>query len=57
MMKFLALLALMTFATVLTASVVVFDEPPAFIGYILGAFTGSGWSGIIALWLRRCERG
>ena len=28
MMKYLALLALMTFATTLTASLVVFEEPP-----------------------------
>ncbi|MBR1645213.1 MAG: hypothetical protein IJ774_05795 [Selenomonadaceae bacterium] len=57
MMKYLALLALMTFATTLTASLVVFEEPPAFIAYTFGAFTGAGWIGIIALWMRRCERG
>ena len=57
MTKYLALLALMTFATTLTASLVVFDEPPAFIAYTFGAFTGAGWIGIIALWTRRCDRG
>ena len=56
MVKFFGLIVLMAFATTLTASVVVFDEPPAFIGYILGAFTGAGWIGIITLWLRRCDR-
>lgn len=56
MTKYLALVALMTFATALFASLIIFDEPPAIFAFTFGAFTGAGWIGIIALWVRRCER-
>ena len=54
MIKFLALVVLMIFGTVLFSSIVILEEPPAFIGYAFGIVVGLGW-GIVVLvhWLRQ----
>ena len=54
MIKFLALVMLMIFGTVLFSSIVILYEPPAFIGYAFGIVVGLGW-GIVVLvhWLRQ----
>ena len=54
--RLLVLTTLMIFSTTFFIALVVLEEPPAFIAYTFGAFTGTGWIGIIALWMRRCER-
>lgn len=54
MMKFLSLVALAIFGTVLMIYAVVEHEPPAFIAYAFGILTGLCWSGLVGLyWLRR----
>ena len=54
--RLLALATLMIFSTTFFLALVILEEPPAIVGFILGMCNGSGWIGIIALWLRRCER-
>ncbi|MBR2518247.1 MAG: hypothetical protein IKE46_00450 [Selenomonadaceae bacterium] len=54
MMKFLSLVALAIFGTVLMIYAVVEHEPPAFIAYAFGILTGLCWSGLVGLyWLRQ----
>ena len=53
MMKFLSLVALAIFGTVLMIYAVVEHEPPAFFAYAFGILTGLCWAGIVGLiWLR-----
>lgn len=49
MMRFLALVALVLFWTVLSFSIAVLEEPPAFIAYGFGAVAGAGWV-LLVLW-------
>lgn len=58
-MKFLALTALVLFWTVFSLSIVILEEPPAFIAHMFGVVTGLSWVLLVLLhWVRQDrERG
>ena len=54
MMTFLAALSLNVLWTVLSAAIVILEEPPAFIAYAFGIVMGVGWMLLVLLrWIRQ----
>ena len=58
MMTFFAALSLNVIWTVLSAAIVILEEPPAFIAHAFGIVTGVGWMLLVLLrWIRQDAEG